>query len=73
MCSLFVLKEIDLPFATFNQAFFRAPLLKPVAMVNPFNGHKKFEIIGIAQGENMLKNSKHFYIIHEKKGPKWLS
>jgi hypothetical protein len=40
----------------------RAPLLqavqitlKPVAIVNTFNGHKVFEIIGIAQGGNMLK------------------
>jgi hypothetical protein len=31
--------------------------LKPVAIVNTFNGPKKFEIIGIAQGGNMLKNS----------------
>jgi hypothetical protein len=52
----------------------RAPLLqalqitlKPVAIVNTFNVHKKFEIIGIAQGENKLKNSKHFvYIINEE-------
>jgi hypothetical protein len=37
-----------------------------VAIVKTFNGHKKIEIIGIAQGGNMLKNSKHFvYIIHE--------
>jgi hypothetical protein len=60
MFFLFLLKEIDLPFATFSQAFFRAPLLqafqitlKPVAIVNTFNDHKKFEIIGIAQGGNM--------------------
>jgi hypothetical protein len=42
----------------------RAPLLqavhitlKPVVIVKTFNGYKIFEIIGIAQGGNMLTNS----------------
>jgi hypothetical protein len=49
------------------ELFSRAPLLqavqvtlKPEAIINTFNGHKKFEIIGIVQSGNMLKNSKHF-------------
>jgi hypothetical protein len=42
-----------------------------VAIVKTFNGHKKFEIIGLVQGGNILKNSKHcFYIIHEEQRPK---
>jgi hypothetical protein len=43
-----------------------------VAIVNTFNGHKKLEIIGVAQGRNMLKNSKHFVyiIINEEQKPK---
>jgi hypothetical protein len=42
-----------------------------MAIVNTFNGHKKFEIIGIAQGGNMLKNLKHFVcIINEEQKPK---
>jgi predicted ester cyclase len=76
---LFLLKEIDLHFATFKpnslpehhswQAI--QITLKPVANVTTFNGHKKFEIIGLAQGGNMLKNSKHFvYIINEEHMPK---
>jgi hypothetical protein len=45
--------------------------LKSVAIVNTFNGRKKFEISGIAQGGNMLKNSKHFVnIINEEQKPK---
>jgi hypothetical protein len=57
------------------ELFSRAPLMqavqinmKPVAIVNTFNGHKKLEIIDIAQGGNMLKNSKHFvFIINEER------
>jgi hypothetical protein len=41
--------------------------LKPVAIVNTFNVYKKFEIIGIVQGGNMLKNSKYVvFIINEE-------
>jgi hypothetical protein len=42
-----------------------------VTIVNTFNSHKKFEIISIAQGGNMLKNPKHFvFIFNAEQRPK---
>jgi hypothetical protein len=52
----------------------RAPLLqaiqiilKPVAIVNNLNGHKKLEIIGIVQGSSRGSST----LLMKNKGPRW--